>query len=264
MPLAVPTLSDPRALVGVAMAGICTGLALGGAVALGGGGPGAGGPGASAPAGAIRQAFESTAPTLRPRSTPSFSWAFLLPRAPLRLAATGRDLGCLTDAVYYEARGEPVAGQEAVAQVVLNRTRKPGFPKSVCGVVFQRAGRACQFSFACDGSITARRDAAAWSRAQRVATRALGGYQLAEVGGATHFHVAGLRVDWGGGLLQVARIGAHVFYGFGHPHGVSARTSVQPILTPAVLALPADVAAPKVEAPVAVTPAPLAAPSPTA
>ena len=258
MPLTVPSLSNPRALAGVAMAGICTGLALGGAVALGTRGAGAGGPGASIPAGAIRQAFESTAPALRPRSTPSFSWAFLLPRPPLRLAATGHDLGCLTDAVYYEARGEPVEGQEAVAQVVLNRTRKPGFPKSVCGVVFQRAGRACQFSFACNGSITARRDAAAWSRAQRVATRALGGYQLAEIGGATHFHVVGLQVDWGGGLLQVARIGAHVFYGFGHPRGVSARSAAQPVLTSAVLKLPTEVAAPKVETPAVVTPAPLA------
>ena len=97
--------------------------------------------------------------------------------------------------------------------MVLNRTRQRGFPKSVCGVVFQRAGAACQFSFACDGSVTSRREPQAWRRARLVAARALDGYRVAEVGGATHFHVAGLAVDWGGRLMQVARIGAHVFYG---------------------------------------------------
>ncbi|MBE7217268.1 MAG: cell wall hydrolase [Caulobacteraceae bacterium] len=231
MPVSAPSPIAPRSLAVVAAAGACMGMTLGGALALGGGGR-------AAPAAAIRQAFASTAPALRPRSTPSFDWALLLPRPPLRLASTGRDLECLTDAVYYEARGEPAAGQEAVAQVVLNRTRKAGFPKSVCGVVFQRAGRACQFSFVCDGSITTRREAAAWTRARKVAGRALGGYQLAAIGGATHFHVAGLQAGWGGGLLQVARIGAHVFYDFSRPHAAAHRATA-PVLSPAMLTLPA-------------------------
>ena len=63
-----------------------------------------------------------------------------------------RDLECLTQAVYYESRGESRSGQSAVAQVILNRVRHPAFPKSVCGVVFQGAKTGgCQFSFACDG-----------------------------------------------------------------------------------------------------------------
>lgn len=83
--------------------------------------------------------------------------------APFRLGSAleaTRDLDCLTDAVYYEARGESRQGQAAVAQVVLNRVRHPAFPKSVCGVVFQGAfsNSTCQFSFACDGSMRKPRD----------------------------------------------------------------------------------------------------------
>ena len=260
MPFVPPALSEPRALAAIAMAGLCTGLALGGAIALGAHAVGGGAP----PAGAVRQAFASGAPALRPRSTPSFSWAFLLPRSPLRLASNDHDLGCLTDAVYYESRGEPVEGQEAVAQVVLNRTRKPGFPKSICGVVFQRARMTCQFSFACDGSITAQRDGAAWLRAQRIASRALGGYRLAQIGGATHFHVAGLQVAWNDSLLQVARIGAHVFYGFGHPQAMRVRSVAQPDFAPAVLTLPIGGASTPSDPPAKPTPASMAAPSPSA
>ncbi|MFM8375734.1 MAG: cell wall hydrolase, partial [Phenylobacterium sp.] len=71
-----------------------------------------------------------------------------------RPAVAGRDLDCLTQAVYYEARGEGRAGMQAVAQVVLNRARHPAFPKTICGVVFQGASRqtGCQFSFTCNGA----------------------------------------------------------------------------------------------------------------
>lgn len=69
------------------------------------------------------------------------------------------DLDCMTDAVYYEARGESARGQAAVAQVVMNRVKHPAFPKTVCGVVFQGAGHViCQFSFACDGSMKRSRE----------------------------------------------------------------------------------------------------------
>ena len=97
-----------------------------------------------------------------------------------------RELECLTQAVYFEARGETPAGQAAVAQVVLNRVRHPAFPKSVCAVVFQGAGRhGCQFSFACDGSTQRGREAGAWRRAQTIASRALDGFVMAEVGRAS-------------------------------------------------------------------------------
>ena len=142
------------------------------------------------------------------------------PPAPLRGALSdARDLECLTQAVYYEARGEPQSGQAAVAQVVLNRTRAGRYPKSVCGVVFQHAralGRAgCQFSFACDHQSFRPRERAAWSRAEHVARAALaGGHAGTLPTSATQFRVAGLS---SAGLEQVARIGAHVFYRLGHP-----------------------------------------------
>lgn len=135
-----------------------------------------------------------------------------------------RDLDCLTRAVYYEARGETPSGQAAVAQVVLNRVRHPAFPKTVCGVVFQRTqgGQSCQFSFACDGSQKTRRDSIAWHRAERVAARALDGAVMTSIGNATHFHTTHVAPEWGNSLLQVAQIGLHVFYRF------SGRAHVQP------------------------------------
>lgn len=131
-----------------------------------------------------------------------------------------RDLECLTQAVYYEARGETAAGQAAVAQVVLNRARHPAFPKTVCGVVFQGAGSGvCQFSFACDGSMRRVRDQAAWKRAERVAARALGGYVMPEVGNATHFHTTQVAPGWGPRMIRVGQVGMHIFYRFGGRNG---------------------------------------------
>ena len=139
---------------------------------------------------------------------------------PLRGALSdARDLECLTQAVYYEARGEPQSGQAAVAQVVLNRTRAGRYPKSVCGVVFQHApalGRVgCQFSFACDRQTARPRERAAWARAERTAQAALAGRDARVLPAAvTQFRVAGLS---SAGLERVAQIGAHVFYRLGHP-----------------------------------------------
>lgn len=94
---------------------------------------------------------------------------------------------CLTAAVYYEAGNEPLNGQRAVAQVVLNRVRHPAFPASVCAVVFEGSMRAtgCQFTFTCDGSLMRAPSAAGWKRAQAVAIAALSGYVEPSVGYAT-------------------------------------------------------------------------------
>jgi spore germination cell wall hydrolase CwlJ-like protein len=165
--------------------------------------------------------------------------AVLQAPTPLRVAdpiAVAHDIDCLTAAVYYEARGEPREGQAAVAQVVMNRVRATGFPKSVCGVVYQGlASHACQFSFACDGSADRRREPGAWERARSVAGRALGGYVMSTVGGATHYHVADLGEIWGGQLVRVAQIGQHIFYRRGHAGAGSAQAiAAAPPLTPPV------------------------------
>jgi hypothetical protein len=151
--------------------------------------------------------------------------AVLTAAAPLKVAdpaAMARDMECLTAAVYYEARGEPLQGQAAVAQVVLNRVHDAHFPKTVCGVVYQGlASHACQFTFACDGSAERRREPRAWARANVVARDAMDGYVVPAVGGATHYHVADLGDVWRGQLVRVARIGQHVFYRRGQ-HGAEA------------------------------------------
>ncbi|KQY35760.1 cell wall hydrolase [Caulobacter sp. Root487D2Y] len=154
----------------------------------------------------------------------SFGGPFNPAVAPFRLTnalESSRELECLSEAVYYEARGETPSGQAAVAQVVLNRVRHPSFPKSICGVVFQGAytHSGCQFSFACDGSMRRSREAGAWKRAQKVATRALSGAVMSEVGAATHFHTTGVAPGWGPRLLRVAQVGMHVFYRFGGRSG---------------------------------------------
>lgn len=138
-----------------------------------------------------------------------------------------RDLECLTQAVYYEARGEGRDGMKAVAQVVLNRARHPAFPKTVCGVVFQGSNRStgCQFSFTCNGAMRARVNQSAWNRARDVASHALGGNAYAAVGSATHFHTTAVSPSWRNRLVRVSHIGDHVFYRFGGRNGSSSALS---------------------------------------
>lgn len=152
---------------------------------------------------------------------------------PFRMAGaldSARDLDCLAQAVYYEARGEGLAGMRAVAQVVLNRARHPAFPKSVCGVVYQGAARrvGCQFSFVCDGSMRRGKEPGAWRRAREVASSAMGGFVMAEVGNATHFHTTGVSPRWRHSLMRVGQIGTHVFYRFGGRAGSSDAFRYQP------------------------------------
>ena len=130
-------------------------------------------------------------------------------------------VGCLTAAIYFEAALEPRAGQEAVAQVVLNRMRHAGFPKSVCGVVFQGSDRpGCQFSFACDGSMARPPAAWAWRNAKDVAERALAGYVMKQVGTATHYHTSWVMAAWTPTLVKVGRIGGHIFFRPTGPDGL--------------------------------------------
>lgn len=166
----------------------------------------------------------------------SFGGPFNPAAQPFRFTGAldaSRDLDCLTKAVYYEARGETPAGQAAVAQVVLNRVRHPAFPKSVCGVVFQGAYSrgACQFSFACDGSMRRGREPGAWRRAAKIAERALGGYVMASVGNATHFHTVNVSPVWGPRMVRVQQVGMHIFYRFGGRSGAPGAFGETPELS---------------------------------
>ena len=137
-------------------------------------------------------------------------------------------VGCLADAVYYEAGFEPLEGQRAVAQVVVNRVRDPNFPDSICGVVFQGFQRktGCQFSFVCDGSMKRRpphpeQDAFA----RMIAQQALNGYVEKDVGTATHYHTDYVRPAWAPNMVKVTQIGQHIFYHWRGKAGLPAHLS---------------------------------------
>nr|WP_284701675.1 cell wall hydrolase [Rhodoplanes tepidamans] len=122
---------------------------------------------------------------------------------------------CLADAVYFESRGEPLRGQIAVAQVVMNRVFSGYYPTDVCGVVYQNAHRhlSCQFTFACDGIKDKITEPDAWERAQRVATETLDGkHWLPDVGKATHYHAYWVRPWWVRTMHKLDKIGVHTFY----------------------------------------------------
>lgn len=123
-------------------------------------------------------------------------------------------IDCLTAAIYYEAASESVDGQQAVAQVILNRIRHPAYPNSVCGVVFQGSQRStgCQFSFTCDGSMARRPSKNGWVKAQAIASMALAGHVETAVGLATHYHTVWVVPYWSGSLTKLRTIGAHIFY----------------------------------------------------
>lgn len=157
-----------------------------------------------------------------------FSSLPIRPMRPFVLKASGEDraraLECLSQAVYYEAAREPQLGQEAVAQVVLNRMRHPAYPKSVCGVVYQGAARAtgCQFTFTCDGSLRWAPEPGLWRRARAVAERALDGYVHKGVGSATHYHAAYVSPYWAPTLVKMTQVGQHIFYRWTGPWGEPA------------------------------------------
>ncbi|MBX3596908.1 MAG: cell wall hydrolase [Rhizobiaceae bacterium] len=122
---------------------------------------------------------------------------------------------CLANAVYFEARGESLRGQAAVAQVVLNRVRNPAYPGSICDVVYQNSTwrNACQFSFACDGRkdvITSREH---YKKAQEVAFAVTAGkIFISEVGSSTHYYAQYVSPGWARYMKRMTRIGLHIFY----------------------------------------------------
>jgi spore germination cell wall hydrolase CwlJ-like protein len=150
---------------------------------------------------------EVTGPSQRPMS----------PAERLGLSGTSRAKAekCLANAVYFESRGEPVRGQIAVAQVVMNRVFTPFYPKTVCEVVYQNAHRhnSCQFTFACDGIPDVVTEQDAWLRAKRIAADMLDGkLWMPEVAKSTHYHAYWVRPSWVGEMKRILKLGVHTFY----------------------------------------------------
>ena len=122
---------------------------------------------------------------------------------------------CLAEAVYFEARGEVVRGQIAVAQVVLNRVFSGKYPETVCGVVYQNKHRhlACQFTFACDNNPDVIREPDMWDRAKKIAKAMLDGQLwLPEVDRSTHYHAYWVRPSWVHEMKKMYKLGVHTFY----------------------------------------------------
>lgn len=138
------------------------------------------------------------------------------PRSPLvGVVKNDKELRCLAEAVYFEARSEPERGQAAVAQVVLNRVQHDSYPNSVCGVVYQNRHRylACQFTFACEGKALRTDEPGPWATAQRIARDvAEGRTYLPGVGNATHYHANYVRPWWARYMQRREKIGRHLFF----------------------------------------------------
>jgi spore germination cell wall hydrolase CwlJ-like protein len=129
-------------------------------------------------------------------------------------AKGGEQWRCLAEALYFEARGETLKGQFAVAEVILNRVDSPRYPDTACGVIKQGTGRkfACQFTFTCDGRAEVIAEPAAWTRVGKVARLMLDGAPRALTDGATHYHTLNVKPSWSKKFPRTATIGTHYFY----------------------------------------------------
>ena len=128
---------------------------------------------------------------------------------------SAKEQKCLANAIYFEARGESLRGQAAVAQVVLNRVRNPAYPKSICGVVYQNEHlkNRCQFSFACDGKKDRILSPKSYKTAEDIAIAVTAGkIFLPEVASSTHYYAQYVSPGWARSMQKMKKIGLHIFY----------------------------------------------------
>jgi spore germination cell wall hydrolase CwlJ-like protein len=136
------------------------------------------------------------------------------------LSAQGKPTGgaqweCLAEALYFEARGETIKGQFAVAEVIMNRVQSGRFPDNVCGVINQGTGKKyqCQFTYTCDGMPERIHEPRAWERVGKVARAILDGRAPMNLtDGATHYHTTAVNPRWSRTYTKTAAIGVHLFY----------------------------------------------------
>ena len=151
---------------------------------------------------------------LNPNVKSTHAW---LNNALPKSAHSRKQIKCLAEAIYFEARSESEQGQTAVAQVVLNRLKNPTYPNTTCGVVYQNKHKRnrCQFSFACDGIPERITDKRAWTDAQALANRMLGDKKtlyMSAIGASTHYHATYVRPRWARKMTKMEKIGRHIFY----------------------------------------------------
>lgn len=156
-----------------------------------------------------------SAPARGDKSAPQMEYtaAWLLAQPdPQAKSAGDVQWQCLTEALYFESRGEKVEGQFAVAEVILNRVDSPAYPNTICGVIDQGNARGCQFSYNCDGKPELIRDDLAADLAARIARVMIDGAPRLLTEGATHFHTDAVNPRWSNVFEQTASIGRHMFY----------------------------------------------------
>lgn len=134
--------------------------------------------------------------------------------AGLPAAKGDEEWACLSEALYFEARGESVKGQFAVAEVILNRVDSPRFPDTVCGVIHQGTGRKyqCQFTYTCDGNPEVVHEHKAYERVGKVAKLVLNGAPRELTDGATYYHTKAVNPNWSRKFPRTTTIGVHHFY----------------------------------------------------
>lgn len=135
---------------------------------------------------------------------------------------SARDLRCLAEGIYFEARGESLAGQMAVGRVILNRVESDNYPNNVCDVVYQNEhlSNRCQFSFACDGVPDVITEDALWYKIQGYSRWLFANYSkvgvqsplLASLSASTHYHADYVHPYWAKHFTLTGRIGSHYFY----------------------------------------------------
>ena len=125
-----------------------------------------------------------------------------------------REEMCIAQAVYFEARSEPLVGQVAIAEVILNRIVDARYPNSACDVVFQNQHlrNKCQFSFACDGQSDRPKNATAWEKSLKVVALVMQGERSGVAKRATHYHATYVSPRWSAHLSKLGQVGTHIFY----------------------------------------------------
>ena len=132
----------------------------------------------------------------------------------LRMPKMNRELKCLSEALYFEARGERIEGQIAVADVIINRKNSNQFPSTICGVVSEGSHKrhACQFSYNCDGKLELIYDKKTYRRIVKLSSMILNGAFSDVTNGATFFHASEVSPSWSKKFKKTRKIGRHIFY----------------------------------------------------
>ena len=132
----------------------------------------------------------------------------------LPVPKSDKQMSCLAEALYFEARGEPIKGQLAVGEVILNRVEDPRYPSSICKVVNQGTGRrfACQFTYTCDGKLETVHERKPYEISLKIAKILMTTHDRKLTRGSTHYHSNYVNPKWSKKFERVAKFGRHIFY----------------------------------------------------